>query len=83
MWRKLRTETPGKYESYVDLVPSEWNHVKIEVQGVKAKLYVNNASQPVLIVNDLKHGAGRGPVALWIGVWAVGHFANLKVTPQP
>ncbi len=44
-------------------------------------LYVEKAAlQPMLIVNDLKHGAGRGPVALLISVWAVGHFANLKVT---
>ena len=26
-WEKLRGETPGVYESYVDLVPGEWTHV--------------------------------------------------------
>src|SRR5262249_16371400 len=25
-WQKLRQEAPGVYESYVDLVPSEWTH---------------------------------------------------------
>ena len=30
-WQLLREKTPGKYESYVDLVPGEWTKVKIEV----------------------------------------------------
>jgi hypothetical protein len=79
-WQKLRQETPSKYESYVDLVPGEWNHIKIEVRGDKARLYVNGAQQPALIVNDLKHGASKGAIALWVGPGTVAHFANLKVT---
>src|SRR5437588_534865 len=39
-WHRLREETPSKYESYVDLVPGEWTKVRIEVHGVKARLYV-------------------------------------------
>ncbi len=79
-WERLRKETPGKYESYVDLVPGEWTKVKIEVHGTNARLYVNGAQQPALIVNDLKHGLSRGAVALWIGPGTVAHFANLRVT---
>ena len=33
---------------------------RIEVSGTKAKLYVNGATQPCLVVNDLKLGASRG-----------------------
>ena len=36
-WFRLRTESPKKYESYVDLVPGEWTKVRIEVQGEKAR----------------------------------------------
>jgi hypothetical protein len=79
-WQKLRQETPSRYETYVDLVPGEWNHMKIEVHGDKARLYVNGAAQPTLIVNDLKHGASKGALALWIGPGTVAHFANLQVT---
>jgi hypothetical protein len=79
-WSKLRTETPGKYESYVDVVPNEWTKIRIEVQGDKAKLFVNDAPQPALIVTDVKTGAnGSGAVALWIGAGTVGHFRNLRV----
>src|SRR5204862_1132253 len=45
-WQRLRSETPGVYESYVDLVTVTWTHVKIEVSGVKARLLVNGSAQP-------------------------------------
>ncbi|MBL0159856.1 MAG: hypothetical protein IPP47_22565 [Bryobacterales bacterium] len=79
-WNRLRKETPGKYESYVDLVPGEWTKVKIEVSGNKARLYVHGAAQPVLVVNDLKLGDSQGAVALWIGVGTEAHFTNLRVS---
>lgn len=80
-WLKLRTEAPGKYESYVDLVPGAWTHLKIEVSGVKMRLYVNGASQPTLIVNDLKLGDTTGAIALWIGVGTEAYFSNLRMSP--
>ena len=45
-WQKLRSETPSRYESYVDLVPGEWTKVRIEVHGTRALLYVHDAAQP-------------------------------------
>jgi hypothetical protein len=81
-WLKLRTESPGKYESYTDLIPGEWTHLKIEVNGVRMRLYVNGASQPTLLVNDLKLGDGSGAIALWIGLGTEAHFANLRLTSE-
>jgi len=78
-WLKLRTESPGKYESYVDLVPGEWTKLKIEVRGMTMRFYVNDAPQPVLVVNDLKMGDAQGAVALWIGVGTEAYFANLHI----
>jgi hypothetical protein len=82
-WFKLRQETPSKYESYVDIGPAEWIHVKIEVNGDKARLYVNGNEQPTLIVNDVKSGAaGKGGVALWFEGSTIAHYANLKITSK-
>jgi hypothetical protein len=81
-WSRLRQESPGVYESYVDLQPAAWTHVRIVVHGLNASLYVNHAEQPCLIVHDLKLGADGGGVALWIGGQAVGHFANLVVRKE-
>lgn len=81
-WNRLRKEEPEKYESYVDLVPGEWTRVRIEVDGVKARLYVHGNAQPTLVVNDLKQGIWKGQVGLWIGPGTVGHFRNVKVTKK-
>jgi hypothetical protein len=79
-WPKLRKETPERYEAYADMVPGEWTKVKIEVKDETAKLYVNGATQPTLIVNDLKQGKDlRGSVGLWIGPGTLGHFTNLTI----
>jgi hypothetical protein len=80
-WQKLRSETPGKYEAYVDLIPGEWTKVRIQVKDSTARLYVNGAEQPTLVVNDLKQPSARGGIALWIGPGTIAHFTNLKWTP--
>jgi len=81
-WYRLRAENPGVYESYVDLHPGSWAHVKIAAQGSKARRFVNGSLQPTLIVNDLKQGASRGKIALWIGSDTDAYFANVTVTPR-
>ena len=81
-WFRLRKETPEKYESYVDLLPNTWTKVKIEVRGDKARLFVHDGAQPVLIVNDVKSGpSGKGGVAMWLGIGTVAHFRNLTLKP--
>jgi len=81
-WFALREKTPSRYESYVDIQPAEWIHVKIVVAGDKARLFVNRAEQPTLIVNDVKSGpAGKGSIALWFEGSTIAHFANLKIQP--
>lgn len=81
-WSRLRDQSPGVYESYTDLEAGAWTHMKIVVSGTKARLYVNNAAQPCLIVNDLKLSPEKGGVALWIGPGTDGYFANLNVQPN-
>jgi len=80
---RLRREAPGRYESYVDLVPGEWTHLRIEVSGATARLYVGPSSQPALVVNDLKRGAdAHGTVGLFVDHGTDGHFRNLSIRPR-
>jgi len=81
-WQRTRQETPGLYESYTDLEPGVWTRVRIVLSGSKARLYVNRAEQPCLIVNDLKLAPAKGAVGLWTGPGTDGYFANLSVTAQ-
>ena len=82
-WNLLREQSPGVYESYVDLEPGAWTKLRIEVSGTKARLYVNGATQPCLIVNDLKLGEARGKIALWSRVSTDAYFSNLRVEAAP
>jgi hypothetical protein len=77
---RLRREAPGQYEAYADMVPDEWTHLRIEVSGANAQFFVGAASQPVLIVHDLKRGAdAHGSVGLWVDNGTNGHFRNLVI----
>ena len=82
-WERLRKESPGIYESYVDLESGAWTKYKIVVTGTRAELYVHGAAQPCLIVKDLKLGEVSGAIALWVGPGTDARFANLKVTAMP
>src|SRR5262249_52956180 len=78
-WERLRKENPGVYESYTDLEPDAWTKIKIVAAGTKTLLFINNGSQPALIVNDLKQGDPHGAIALWIGDDTDAFFSNLPV----
>jgi len=77
---RLRREAPARYEAYADVVPDAWTHLRIEVSGATARLYVGAAEQPVLIVDDLKRGAdAHGSVGLFVDNGTNGHFRNLSI----
>ena len=78
-WNRLRQESPGVYESYVDLETGVWTKYKIVVQGTRAELYVHDAEQPCLIVKDLKLGDVSGGIGLFAGSGTEAYFANLNV----
>ncbi|XWW48566.1 hypothetical protein JYG30_24870 (plasmid) [Fibrella sp. USSR17] len=80
---RLRKEAPERYESYADMTLNEWITMKIVVKGPEAKLYLNDANQPNLLVKDMKHGAGSsGGIGLWVEVGTEGYFTDLKITKQ-
>jgi len=78
-WPRLREETPGKYESYADLEPGVWTALRIVVSGRRGELFVNGASQPCLIVTDLKLGDTHGSVALWAHSSTDAYFSRLII----
>jgi hypothetical protein len=79
-WHRLREKSPGVYESYADMEAGAWTTMRIEVDGTRARLYVNGAPQPCLIVNDIKHGVRPGKIALWAHVETQAYFGPIAVT---
>ena len=82
-WYHLREKFPEKYESGADLEPQDWFHVKVIVDGRKAEVYINDAEQPCLVVDELFGGLSAGSLGLWVGNGSSGTFANLKLTTLP
>ncbi|HTB98708.1 MAG TPA: family 16 glycoside hydrolase [Terracidiphilus sp.] len=78
-WEKLRRNWPSVYETYAELQPETWTHVKIEVHGRRAKLYLNGSARPSLVVDGLKGEDLEGPIALWGYNGEESYFSNLKV----
>jgi enterochelin esterase-like enzyme len=76
---RLRKESPERYESYVDLEPGAWTRLRIDVAGTTARFYVHGATQPALVVNDLKLGTEGGGIGLWIGPGTEGYFDRLSI----
>ena len=81
-WQKLRAEQPGKYENAVNPAPdpNAWFLVRVVVASPKVTVFVNDAKEPSLIVDQLSDGK-KGLVGLWVGNNSGGDFANFKIAP--
>ena len=77
---RLRWRWPSVYEAYADLEPEAWIRMKIEVAGRQAKLYVNSAPRPVLVVDGLKGEDLTGGIGLWAGGGQESYFSNVRIT---
>jgi hypothetical protein len=60
---------------------NEWMHVRLVVAGRSAKLFLNNASQPSLVIPDLKLGPASGGIGFW-GHMGDAYVANPSYTPD-
>jgi hypothetical protein len=78
-WPYLRKNFPGVYESGATIANNTWFHVRLEIDGVTCRVFVNHSAEPVLTVKDLKLGDRSGLVGFW---GYPGAFANLQVTPH-
>ena len=81
-WQRLRQSNPGVYESYADVQPGTWTTLKVVVEGKTARLFVNRADQPALVVHDLKLGEAAGAVALWAHPSTDAYFSRLEIVSR-
>ncbi len=77
---RLRKEANGLYETYADIGLNEWIDVRLEYQGEKVTLFINNQKSPHFIVNKMLGKSTRGSIGLWVEVGTIGYFKDLKVT---
>jgi hypothetical protein len=72
---------PG-FTGAVDIPRDAWFHLRLEVAGAQAKLYVKDMATPALVMSDLKSGAQKGQLALYVLTGAT-YFSNFEVRTTP
>jgi hypothetical protein len=72
---------PG-FTGAVDIPKDVWFHLRLEVAGAQARLYVEDMDKPVLVISDLKSGVHKGQVALAVLTGAT-YFSNFEIRTTP
>ena len=72
---------PG-FTGAVDIPRDEWFHLRLELTGAQAKLYVKDMEKPALVMDDLKSGVQKGQIALYDLTGAT-CYANLELRTTP
>lgn len=72
---------PG-FTGAVEIPKNEWFHLRIEIAGARAKLFVKDMSKPALVIDDLKTDVQKGQIALAVLIGET-YFSNFEVRETP
>jgi hypothetical protein len=72
---------PG-FTGAVDIPKDVWFHLRLEVVGAHANLYVKDMEKPALVMSDLKSGVQKGQVGLYVLAGET-YFSNFEVRTTP
>jgi len=72
---------PG-FTGAVDIPRDVWFHLRLEVVGAQAKLFVNDMDKAALVMSDLKSGVQKGQIALY-ALTGETYFSNFEVRATP
>jgi hypothetical protein len=66
----------------IDIPKDAWFHLRLEVTGAQAKLFVKDMEKPALVMDDLKSGLQKGQIALAVLIGET-YFSNFQIRPTP
>jgi sugar lactone lactonase YvrE len=69
---------PGFTAESPKLQPNKWIHVRLEVKGAQARVFLDDAEVPALVIDHLKHGAGKGMIGVSGPTDQSACFSNFK-----
>ena len=72
---------PG-FTGAVEIPKDVWFHLRLEVAGSQARLFVKDMEKPALVMNDLKSGVQKGQVGLYVLTGAT-YFSNFEIRSTP
>jgi sugar lactone lactonase YvrE len=52
------------YTAAAQIPAGEWMHLKLEVNGKQARVFIGDDPNPTLVITDLKHGISQGTVGV-------------------
>ncbi len=70
---------PGYTAIYDDIV-NEWIHFKIEIQGTRAQVFIDDSKIPALEIFNLEHEKSSGLIGLLGPMDSSAYFSNLSYT---
>jgi hypothetical protein len=77
---------PG-YNASAAFDPAKWTHLRVDVAGQRASVFVGDASAPTMVVPELKGGEGPGAIGVFegstFGIPAGVIFSNFRYTARP
>lgn len=57
---------------------NQWIHLKMEISGKQARVYLDNEEKPALVITDLKHGTSRGTIGVFGPKDKTAYFSNFR-----
>lgn len=76
----FRNHGISEFEAPVDVDLNEWISLKAVIQQEKAFFYINDMEDPVLVVDQMKHGNDlKGSIGLFVDVGTEAFFKDLKI----
>lgn len=80
-WRKLREQSPGKYENSITPAPNPnaWVKVRIVIKNSIISTYINDNKEPSMVVEKVT-SIKTGSIGFYVADTSGGDFANIKIT---
>lgn len=72
---------PG-FTAPVSLPENQWVHLRIEVRGTQARVFVGGQPEPALVIDKLQRGPGRGALGLQSPRGGSARFSHFSVTAR-
>lgn len=68
------------YEGSADIGLNEWITLRAVINGARGEFYLNHEENPVLVVENMKHGDSKGAIGLFVDIGTEGFFKDLRIT---
>lgn len=66
------------YTAGTNIPLNQWIHLKMEISGKQARVYLGDTKRPALVINDLKHEVSKGEIGLYGPRDKTAYFSNFK-----